>query len=170
MRLRWSSNRYRVGRARVISRRRPLDNCQNWQGAGGNWGYTIPAEQVAFAHRLIDRAGVDLVHGHSCHYVKGLEVYHGRLVLYGCGDFLDDYEGIGGYERYRPELTLMYFPTIEPNTGRLTGLRLAPMRVRHFRLNHAGRADAVWLRDTRDREGEGFGVQVVLEEDGMLAV
>jgi poly-gamma-glutamate synthesis protein (capsule biosynthesis protein) len=137
---------------------------------GGNWGYAIPAEQVDLAHRLVDRAGVDLVHGHSCHHVKGLEVYHGRLVLYGCGDFLDDYEGIGGHERYRPELTLMYLPTVEPSTGALIGLRLAPMQIRHFRLNHAGRADAVWLRDTLDREGAGFGVQVVLEEDGMLAV
>jgi poly-gamma-glutamate synthesis protein (capsule biosynthesis protein) len=30
---------------------------------GSNWGYTIPKEQRAFAHALIDRAGVDIVHG-----------------------------------------------------------------------------------------------------------
>ena len=36
---------------------------------------------------------------------------HGdRLVLYGCGDFLNDYEGIGGNEGFRGELGLMYFP------------------------------------------------------------
>jgi poly-gamma-glutamate capsule biosynthesis protein CapA/YwtB (metallophosphatase superfamily) len=32
---------------------------------GGNWGYEIPAEHIAFAHKLIDEAGVDIIHGHS---------------------------------------------------------------------------------------------------------
>jgi len=32
-----------------------------------------------------------------------------RLILYGCGDFLNDYEGIRGYEEYRGDLALMYF-------------------------------------------------------------
>ena len=40
---------------------------------------------------------------------KGIEVYQDRLILYGCGDFLNDYEGIGGYEHYRSDLGLMYF-------------------------------------------------------------
>jgi len=137
---------------------------------GANWGYSIPTEQIDFAHGLIDRAGVDMIHGHSSHHIKGLEVYHGRLILYGCGDFLNDYEGIGGHEQYRPDLTLMYFPTVDASTGALTGLRLAPMQIRHFRLNHAVQADAVWLRDTLEHASAGFGVRVVLEEDGMLAV
>jgi poly-gamma-glutamate synthesis protein (capsule biosynthesis protein) len=137
---------------------------------GSNWGYSIPAAQIEFAHRLVDRAGVDIVHGHSSHHFKGLEVYKGRLILYGCGDFLNDYEGIGGYDRYRPELTLMYFPTVESSTGVLAGLRLAPMRIRHFRLNHAGRDDAARLRDALERECAGFGVHVQLGEDRMLAV
>jgi poly-gamma-glutamate synthesis protein (capsule biosynthesis protein) len=37
-----------------------------------------------------------------------MEVYKGKLILYGCGDFLNDYEGIGGYEYYRDGLALMY--------------------------------------------------------------
>src|SRR5207237_9236124 len=56
---------------------------------GGNWGYRIPGEQIDFAHRLIDRAGVHLAHGHSSHHVKGLEIYRDRLILYGCRDFLN---------------------------------------------------------------------------------
>jgi poly-gamma-glutamate capsule biosynthesis protein CapA/YwtB (metallophosphatase superfamily) len=137
---------------------------------GSNWGYTIPKAQIDFAHGLIDRAGVDVVHGHSSHQAKGLEIYRGRLILYGCGDFLNDYEGIGGHERYRPDLTLLYFPTVEPSTGALTGLQLAPMQIRHFRLNHAGRDDALWLRDALTRASAGFGVHVALVEDGMLTV
>ena len=68
---------------------------------GSNWGYDIPREQTVFAHRLIDEAGVDIIHGHSSHHVRAIEVYKDRLILYGCGDFLNDYEGISGYEEFR---------------------------------------------------------------------
>ena len=64
---------------------------------GSNWGYEIPEAQIRFAHRLIDE-GVDLIHGHSSHHIKALELHHGRPILYGCGDFLTDYEGIEGYD------------------------------------------------------------------------
>ena len=62
---------------------------------GGNWGYEIPREQIVFAHYLIEQ-GVAIVHGHSSHHVKAIELFKGRLILYGCGDFITDYEGITG--------------------------------------------------------------------------
>jgi 5-methyltetrahydropteroyltriglutamate--homocysteine methyltransferase len=77
---------------------------------GSNWGFSIPGEQRAFARRLIDHASVDVVHGHSSHHVKGIEIHRDRPILYGRGDFLTDYEGIGGYEEFRDDLGLMYFP------------------------------------------------------------
>jgi poly-gamma-glutamate synthesis protein (capsule biosynthesis protein) len=52
---------------------------------------------VAIAHKLIDGAAVGLIHGHSSHHVRGIEVYRNKLILYGCDDFLKDYEGISGY-------------------------------------------------------------------------
>jgi len=79
---------------------------------GPNWGYEIPAAQRRFAHGVIDRAGISIVHGHSSHHPKAIEVYNGRLILYGCGDFLNDYEGITGYEEFRGDLTLMYFAAL----------------------------------------------------------
>jgi poly-gamma-glutamate synthesis protein (capsule biosynthesis protein) len=132
---------------------------------GANWGYEIPAEQRRFAHALIDSAGVDLVHGHSSHHVKGIEVYRGRLILYGCGDFFNDYEGIGGYEEYRGDLSLMYFPTFEPVSGRLTALRMIPTQVRRFRVRRAADADTRWLRQRLSREGERFGARVEVLDD-----
>ena len=101
---------------------------------GGNWGYAVPAERQTFAHRLIDEAGADIIHGHSSHHVRGIEVYHGKLILYGCGNFLDDYEGISGYETFRPDLSLMYFASVDDKTGRLLALQMVPMQIRHFRL------------------------------------
>jgi poly-gamma-glutamate synthesis protein (capsule biosynthesis protein) len=137
---------------------------------GGNWGYQVPAEQRGFAHALIDNAGVDLVHGHSSHHVKGIEVYRGRLILYGCGDFFNDYEGISGYEEFRGDLSLMYFPTLEPTSGPLTALRMIPMQVRRFRVNRAAEADVRWLRDRLNREGERFGTRVDIASDHSLTL
>jgi poly-gamma-glutamate synthesis protein (capsule biosynthesis protein) len=118
---------------------------------GDNWGYVIGKEQREFARMLIESGQVDVLHGHSSHHAKGLEVYRGRLILYGCGDFLNDYEGIGGHERYRGDLPLMYFATLD-TTGRLAGLRLVPLRIRRFRLERAARADAAWLKAMLERE------------------
>jgi poly-gamma-glutamate capsule biosynthesis protein CapA/YwtB (metallophosphatase superfamily) len=41
---------------------------------GGNWGYQIGRDEVRFAHELIDTAGFDVVHGHSSHHPKAIEV------------------------------------------------------------------------------------------------
>jgi poly-gamma-glutamate synthesis protein (capsule biosynthesis protein) len=136
---------------------------------GSNWGYQVPAEHVGFAHRLID-GGVDVVHGHSSHHPRPVEVYHGKLILYGCGDLIDDYEGIGGYEEYRDDLRLLYLASVDQDTGRLVRLRMAPMQARRMRLQHATPGDAEYLRNTLDRISNPFGVHVQHADDGMLHV
>ena len=88
--------------------------------------------------------------------------------LYGCGDLIHDYEGIAGYEAFRNELALMYFAAVDPWAGRLTGLRMAPMRIRKMRLNDASSAEAAWLQGTIDRISQPFGSQVELTDDGSL--
>ena len=135
---------------------------------GGNWGYEIPEEQTEFAHRLIDEAGVDIVYGHSSHHPKGIEVYNGRLILYGCGDLINDYEGIGGHESYRPELTALYLPAVDSATGELRELRLSPMRIERLRLNNATRPETEWLRDRLNRESKRFGVRFEIDAHGDL--
>lgn len=135
---------------------------------GSNWGCEVPPEHVRFAHRLID-GGVDLVHGHSSHHPRPIEVYREKLVLYGAGDFIDDYEGIGGYEDYRPDLALMYFADLERESGALTALRISVMQIHRIRLRRASSSDVAWSRDALDRVGAPFGTRVELE-DGMLAL
>jgi poly-gamma-glutamate synthesis protein (capsule biosynthesis protein) len=136
---------------------------------GDNWGYRIPDEQISFPHRLIDE-GVSIVHDHSSHHVKAIEVYQERLILYGCGDFLTDYEGISGYEQFRGDLAFMYLVKIDPRQGQLVGVRLVPMQVRRFRLNRASTADAHWLHDLLNRLGEPFCAQSQLESDYSLTL
>ncbi len=135
---------------------------------GGNWGYHIPGEEIDFAHKLIDEAGADVIHGHSSHHVKGIEVYHDRPILYGCGDFLNDYEGIGGYEYYRDDLSLLYFASIDPASGRLVQLQMTPTQIKYFKVNRPSRQDVLWLVNILNREGKRFGTGVRLEEDNTL--
>jgi len=137
---------------------------------GGNWGFQVPQEQREFAHKLIDEAMVDVIHGHSSHHVKGIEVYKERPILYGCGDFLDDYEGIGGDEYYRGDLGLMYFVSMDPSSGKLISLQMTPTRVKHFRVNRASGVDAQWLKEILDREGKELGTRVRLNEDNTLTL
>ncbi len=137
---------------------------------GGNWGYNIPREETDFAHRLIDEAGVDIIHGHSSHHIKGIEVYRDRLILYGCGDFLNDYEGIGGYEHYRADLGLMYFASVDPLTGKLVRLQMVPTRIKNFKVNRTSRDDALWLAHTLNREGRKLGTRVNLDEENRLTL
>ena len=127
---------------------------------GGNWGYEIPAQQIKFAHQLIDRAGVDLIHGHSSHHVKGMEIYRDHLIIYGCGDFIDDYEGIGGYEYFRDDLGLMYFATLDSDTGELVNLQMIPTQIKRLRVQRASTVDLLWLRERLNREGKRLGTSV----------
>jgi len=137
---------------------------------GGNWGYEIAPAQVKFAHKLIDEAGVDVIHGHSSHHVKGIEVYKDKLIIYGSGDFLNDYEGISGHEYFRSDLALMYFPSIEPSTGKLIRLQMIPTQIKYFKVNKAAKADALWLKEILNREGKKFGTQVKRNKDNILTL
>jgi poly-gamma-glutamate synthesis protein (capsule biosynthesis protein) len=136
---------------------------------GGNWGYDVPEAHVQFAHRLIDN-GIDLVHGHSSHHPRPIEVYRDKLVLYGCGDFLNDYEGIHGHEQYRGDLALMYFPTIASATGKLRALAITPLQVRKMQLRRASQSDAEWLQATLNRISERFGCHVDMLVNGTLTL
>jgi poly-gamma-glutamate capsule biosynthesis protein CapA/YwtB (metallophosphatase superfamily) len=136
---------------------------------GSNWGYEIPSKQIAFAHHLIEK-GVALVHGHSSHHVKGIEGFKNRLILYGCGDFLTDYEGISGYEAFRGDLALMYFVELDPTNGKLITARLVPLQMRRFRLERASPSDSKWLCNLLNQLGERFATAVKLEEDHSLSL
>ena len=154
----------------IMALRRPGDLIAVSIHWGSNWGYHVPDEQKTFARALIDKAGVSIVHGHSSHHPRAIEIYRDRLILYGCGDFLNDYEGIRGYERYRDDLALMYFADLGPRNSDLLALELAPLQIRRFQLIRAAREDVNWLQRTLDRESRQFGTRVRLAPEGWLAL
>ena len=127
---------------------------------GPNWGYDVPTAHRRFAHALIEGAGVDVIFGHSSHHPMGVEVYKNKLIIYGAGDFINDYEGISGHEKYRGELPLMYFPELDRYTGDLVKLEMVPMQIKKISLHRTSKKDAAWLQETLDRESSKFGVGI----------
>jgi len=154
----------------VMALRRPGDLIVVSIHWGSNWGYHIPDELRIFARALIDKAGVSIVHGHSSHHPRAIEIYRDRLILYGCGDFLNDYEGIRGYERYRDDLALMYFADLDPTSGSLHALKLAPLQIKNFRLSIPSWRDIEWIQQTLDGKCQQFGTRVVLDSERQLVV
>jgi len=137
---------------------------------GSNWGYSISPSERDFARRLVDTAAVDVVHAHSSHHAKGIEVYREKPILYGSGDLLNDYEGISGHEEYRSDLGLMYFATFDNASRKLSQLVLAPTRMHRFRLNRAAEDEAAWLMAVLNREGRKLGTRIEGQPDHTLAV
>lgn len=155
--------------AQVLADKRPGDIAIVSMHWGSNWGYATAPGDVAFAHRLID-AGIDMVHGHSSHHPRPIEIYRGKPILYGCGDVVDDYEGIGGHESFRSELRLLYLTVTDPASGNLISLQMLPLRVSRMRLQRASQTDTEWLRNTIERISRRFGIRVVTRPDNLLEV
>jgi poly-gamma-glutamate capsule biosynthesis protein CapA/YwtB (metallophosphatase superfamily) len=147
--------------------RRPGDLVVVSVHMGSNWGYEVPRGQIRFAHTLID-GGVDVVHGHSSHHPRPIEVYRGRTILYGCGDLINDYEGITGRDEYRSDLRLLYLVSLEATSGALVAARMVPLRARRLRLEHASPADAAWLHAVLDRISHRLGPRITLAADGPI--
>jgi poly-gamma-glutamate capsule biosynthesis protein CapA/YwtB (metallophosphatase superfamily) len=137
---------------------------------GSNWGYHIPEEQKRLARRLIDQADVSVVFGHSSHHAKAIEVYRNRLILYGCGDFLNDYEGITGKAEYRDDLALLYALDFEAFTTELADLEIVPFQIRGLQLVRASSEDIAWLQQKLDRQSQQFGVRIRLKPGGKLTI
>jgi len=149
---------------------------------GNNWGYDIPDARRSFAHYLIDEAGVDLIHGHSSHHIRGIEVHSGKLILYGCGDIINDCEGIHasmsfikrvGTRLYhfrkpvRSDLGLIYYPVLNQLSGNLESLRMFPIQIRNLRINPAEEKDVIWMQKVLNRGSSSFQVDFKIVPAGL---
>lgn len=132
---------------------------------GGNWGLHVPSAHRAFAHRLIDLGAADVVHGHSSHHPLPIEVYRDRPILYGCGDLLNDYEGIGGHGSLRCDCTCLYLLTLAAS-GALQALEIFPLQLCRFQLQDADATARAWLSDIFREEGRVLGTDIALAGKG----
>lgn len=105
------------------------------------------------------------VDGHSSHHAKGMEIYRARPIVYGCGDLLNDYEGISGHDHYRGDLSLLYFVMVDSEKHEVSSIQIVPAQRCRFRLVEASADDAQWLAKILDRAGREFGTRVYANAD-----
>lgn len=137
---------------------------------GDNWGYQVDASNIKFAHALIDYAGVNIIHGHSSHHPRPIEIYKGCPILYGCGDFINDYEGIRNYEEFHPELCNMYFISFEMKPFKFLRLELDCLKMKRFRLIQASVSELNWMHETLNRICMPFSLCFELSIENTLFV
>jgi poly-gamma-glutamate capsule biosynthesis protein CapA/YwtB (metallophosphatase superfamily) len=120
---------------------------------GPNYSWQPAQEIQDLAHFLIDECGIDIIHGHSSHHVQGVEKYKEKLIIYGCGDFVDDYALTPGY---RNDLSAIWQVTIEERTSESEGkplklkeLKIYPTKIERFaaRVLESQEDDFRWVND-----------------------
>lgn len=131
---------------------------------GANWGFDVPREHRAFAHALVEGGLVDLIHGHSCHHPLPIDVHLGRLVLWGCGDLINDYEGIGGHCSLRCDVGCLYVACLD-DAGALGQLEIVPMQLCRLRLARADAPARTWLEHAFGN-ARGGGTHLQAQPDG----
>lgn len=146
---------------------------------GPNYSW-FPSEKIrSLAHFLVDECGVDIIHGHSSHHLQGVEIYKGSVIMYGCGDFVDDYVL---REKFRNDLGAVWKVIARESEDSEEGekglvldrLEIFPTRIelfRAFRLD-VGDKDHAWVRrKIAELSGElGTEVRSDLGLDGQVIV
>jgi len=109
---------------------------------GPNYSWEPDGDIKSMAHFLVDECGVDIIHGHSSHHVQGSEVRKGKLIIYGCGDFVDDY---AVNPQFRNDLSAAWNVSVkESPDGKLepTRLEVFPNRIKSFQAELLSQKEA----------------------------
>jgi hypothetical protein len=125
---------------------------------GSNYQW-IPDRKIEELAKWMINQKVDVVHGHSSHHVQGIQIIERQdqtrgLIIYGCGDFVDDY---AINEQYRNDLSALfqlhisisYLSSQTQKSIRLQSLHIFPTRCSNFQVNRLNREenDWSWIKD-----------------------
>jgi len=152
----------REGVGEVLARARSAD--PDLLVASLHWGpnmVEVPDERYREFGRWLVERGVDLVHGHSAHVFQGIEMYDGVPILYDCGDFVDDYRVD---RELRNDRSFLFEVTI--GEGRVTELRLRPVRIADFAVHRVAADEADWWHGAMRERSRPFGTADAFEREG----
>ncbi|MDF2157176.1 CapA family protein [Algoriphagus sp. CAU 1675] len=127
---------------------------------GPNMVESPPEEFVQFAHSMIDH-GANIIHGHSAHIFQAVEQYHGGLILYDTGDFVDDYVVDPLLRNDRSAFFEIYV-----GCSGVKKLEVIPVRIFDYQANKAIGEDYQWVMRRFQKSSSEF--DTVLGEDGVL--
>jgi poly-gamma-glutamate capsule biosynthesis protein CapA/YwtB (metallophosphatase superfamily) len=140
----------------LLSVRRQADLVIVSAHVGPNWGAPSRAMQ-ALARDLLDM-GADMYWGHSNHTPQGIECYKGKAILYSAGDFVDDY-AVDKDERN--DLSFLF--VLEGEKGRISRIRLNPVRIEDLGVRLATEQEWQFLKRTMQAKCKTFGTMMDVE-------
>lgn len=129
----------------ILSYRQPRDLIIVSLHWGGNWPAKVPEDMRTFGRLLIKEADVHLIHGHSSHWPMEVEEFENSLILYGCGDVLNDYEGRPDFIERRSELGTIFAVDYSSKDLDLIHWQHLPIRRKGFCLKLASAEDAKYI-------------------------
>jgi poly-gamma-glutamate synthesis protein (capsule biosynthesis protein) len=95
----------------------------------------VPDFLVELAHKSID-AGADVFVGHGVHTIRGIEIYKGKPIFYGVGNFLFPQGAVGAITNGRPDPASVTSQTGQPDnrealltTSHYEGGKLVEVRI-----------------------------------------
>ncbi|GLE05594.1 hypothetical protein PINS_up014626 [Pythium insidiosum] len=125
---------------------------------GPNWAFRYTDDldyqrcRQLLAHRIVRDLGVDLIYGHSSHHIRGLELFDGKLIIYGAGDLVNDYEGFEnpGDDAYC-KLGALFVVDLDVDTANCRALRLVPTTMFELRLRRVSNSPTPRWRPRQQR-------------------
>jgi poly-gamma-glutamate synthesis protein (capsule biosynthesis protein) len=110
-----------------------------------HWGPNMQSKPSAgfkeFARAVLE-ADADVFWGHSAHVVQGVEIWHGKPIIYDSGDFVDDY-AVDPY--LRNDLSALFL--IRLRVPGLDRIELIPVKIDDMQVNMAHGAERRWFID-----------------------
>ncbi len=126
---------------------------------GANFVERPGPEFRAFARRVIE-LGADVYYGHSAHLCQGIEIHHGRPILYDTGDFIDDYAVDPALRNDRSCLFRLDF-----DAGRLQRIELFPVKLAVAHVARAHGRDFAAIATRMEALCAELGTRLVRDAD-----
>jgi poly-gamma-glutamate capsule biosynthesis protein CapA/YwtB (metallophosphatase superfamily) len=115
-----------------------------------------------FARAVVDR-GADVYYGHSAHVFQGVEIYHGKPILYDTGDFIDDY---AVDPRLRNDRSFLFRVRVED--GEFRRLELFPVALSYARVELARGDEREAILDRMENLSAEMGTAFARREDRLV--
>jgi poly-gamma-glutamate synthesis protein (capsule biosynthesis protein) len=132
-----------------------------------HWGPNMveePFEDHERWGRWLLSEGVDVIHDHSAHVFNAVEAREDGLILYDCGDFVDDYRVD---RELRNDRSFLFELTVDDG-GSATELRLVPVEIGDWQVRLATGDAARWCRETMVERSRGYGTEFRREGETLV--
>lgn len=129
---------------------------------GPNFLFEVPDNHQTFVKQLIDKVDINIIHGHSSHHVKAIEIYKGSVIMYGCGDYISDYQVS---EEYRNDLSFIYELLYDTSNKQFIRCELTPTVISNLQTNVASSNGKEWLFGKMIHLCDEIGTETIISED-----